>query len=87
MGLFRSILHFFIPRERALILTTFNQEQYFRAKARLASEGIPQRSKITGGTGSGGQGSHFRARSMVQHDLYVRKEDEHRAASVIHQAR
>lgn len=87
MSLFRSILYFFIPPERTLLFTTFDQEQYFRAKGQLAAEGIPHRSRITGGSGSGGHGGHYSTRNMVQHDLYVRKEDEHRAVAAIHQSR
>ncbi|WP_379162017.1 hypothetical protein [Paenibacillus sp. sgz5001063] len=84
MGLFKGILHFFIPSERTLVYTTFDQAQYFRAKGRLSAAGIPHRSKINGGTQAPGQRAFTGGNASVQHDFYVRKEDEHRAAQAIH---
>ncbi|MGN7761644.1 hypothetical protein [Paenibacillus sp. 22594] len=84
MGLFKGILHFFIPRERTLVFTTFDQAQYFRAKGRLTAAGIPHRSKINGGMQATVQRAQYGGKASVQHDLYVRKEDEYRAAHAIH---
>ncbi|QQZ60831.1 hypothetical protein JI735_31020 [Paenibacillus sonchi] len=84
MGLLKGILHFFIPRERTLVYTTFDQTQYFKIKGRLSAAGIPHRSKINGGMKALGQRAQYGGKATVQHDLYVRKEDEHRAAQVIH---
>ncbi|MHA6530740.1 putative signal transducing protein [Paenibacillus sp. BAC0078] len=83
MSFLKAILHFFIPRERTLLYTTFDQAQYFRAKGRLTSQGIPHRSKINGGMQALGQRALYSGKTSVQHDLYVRKEDEHRAAQAI----
>jgi hypothetical protein len=84
MGLLRGLLDFFIPRERTLLLTTFDQEQYFKVKNILLAEGIPHRSKIDGGMRDLHKRTQFGGKTMVQYELYIRKEDEHRALQNIH---
>ncbi len=84
MGFLKGILRFFISGERTLVYTTFDQTQYFKIKGRLKAAGIPHRSKINGGMKALGQRAQYGGKASVQHDLYVRKEDEYRAAKVIH---
>ncbi|MCE3202091.1 hypothetical protein [Paenibacillus sonchi] len=84
MGLLKGMLHFFISRERTLVYTTFDQAEYFKIKSRLSAAGIPHRSKINGGMKALGQRAQYGGKATVQHDLYVRKVDEHRAAQAIH---
>lgn len=81
--LFRVMLDFLIPRERTLLYTTFDQSQYFRAKGQLSAAGIPHRSKINGGMKALGQRVQYGGKPNIQHELYVRKEDEHRAMLAI----
>ncbi|MNO26789.1 hypothetical protein D3C76_166480 [compost metagenome] len=84
MGIFKGILHFFIPRERTLVYTTFDQAEYFKIKGRLTAAGIPHRSKINGGMQALGQRAQYGGKASVQYDLYVRREDEYRAAQAMH---
>ncbi|NUU62634.1 hypothetical protein [Paenibacillus agri] len=79
MSLLRSILDFFIPRERFLLYTTFDQMQYLKVKNHLLAEGIPHRSKIDGGSAGLNQRTRAGGRPNPKYELYVRKEDEHRA--------
>jgi hypothetical protein len=80
----KGIWHFFIPRERTLIYTTFDQGQYFRVKSRLSAAGVPHRSKMNGGMSATTQRAAFGGKATVQHELYVHKEDEHKALQAIH---
>jgi hypothetical protein len=84
MNLVKGIWHFFVPRERVAVYTTFDQGQYLKVKGLLAAAGIPHRSRINGGMKAAGQRVHYGGKANVQHDLYVRKEDEHRALQVMH---
>ena len=84
MGLLRGIWYFFIPRERTLLYTTFDQGQYFRMKGLLTAAGVPHRSKINGGMKAATHRAYYGGKTAVQHDLYVCKEDEHRALQAIH---
>lgn len=84
MSLLRSIWHFFVPRERTLVYTTFDQRQYFKVKGLLAAAGVRHRSRINGGMKATTQRANYGGKATVQHDLYVCKEDEHRALKAIH---
>lgn len=84
MGVLKSIWHFFIPRERTLVYTTFDQGQYYNVKGRLTAAGVPHRSRINGGMKAATQRAYYGGKATVQHDLYVSKEDEHRALKAIH---
>lgn len=86
MGWMRGIWHFFVPRERTLVYTTFDQSQYFRVKSRLAEAGIRHRSRMNGGMKAATQRAGFGGKVNVQHELFVRKEDEHRALGAIHKS-
>ncbi|MEK3878716.1 hypothetical protein [Paenibacillus sp. FSL M7-0420] len=86
MGLLRSIWHFFVPRERTLVYTTFDQGQYLQVKSRLAVAGIPHRSRMNGGMKATTQRAKFGGKVNVQYDLFVRKEAEHRALGAIHKS-
>ncbi|WP_340024581.1 hypothetical protein MHI24_05565 [Paenibacillus sp. FSL K6-1096] len=86
MSWLKGIWHFFVPQERTLVYTTFDQSQYFRVKSRLAAAGIPHRSRINGGMKAATQRGSFGGKAAVQHDLFVRKEDEHRALGAIHKS-
>lgn len=86
MGWMRGIWHFFVPRERTLVYTTFDQSQYFRVKSRLAAAGISHRSRINGGMKAATQRGGFGGKVTLHHDVFVRKEDEHRALGAIHQS-
>lgn len=86
MGLLRGFWHFFVPRERTLVYTTFDQGQYLRVKSRLAAAGIPHRSRINGGMKATTQRASFGGKITLQHDVFVRKEDEHRALGAIHKS-
>ncbi|MFC3745744.1 hypothetical protein [Paenibacillus sp. GCM10012306] len=83
MSLLRSILNFFIPRERTLLITTFDQVQYFKAKNSLLAEGIAHRSKIDGGSRGLNQRAAAGGRSNPIYEIYVREEDEHAALQAI----
>lgn len=83
MGLFKGIWHFFVSRERTLVYTTFDQGQYFRVKSRLAAAGLPHRSRINGGMRAVTQRANFGGKTAMQHDLFVRREDEHRALQAV----
>ncbi|MRN53530.1 hypothetical protein [Paenibacillus monticola] len=78
-----NILHFFIPRERTLIYTTFDQAQFFKVKGNLLAAGIRHRSKIEGGTRGTTHRAFTGGKLQQQHCLYVCKEDEHRALPFI----
>lgn len=75
----RGLLHFFIPRERTLFFSTFDQSQYFRVKSRLATAGIRHRSKINGGMRGATHRGHYGGNQAARHELFVSKEDKHRA--------
>lgn len=49
MAVWQNIWEFFFPRERILLVTTFDHDHYLRVKNILLSEGIPHRSRIKGG--------------------------------------
>ncbi|MBP2111375.1 hypothetical protein [Paenibacillus silagei] len=83
MGLLRGIWHVFVPRERTLVYTTFDQGQYLRVKSRLAEAGIPHRSRINGGMRETTRRANFGGKATIQHDLFVRKEDEHKALQAV----
>lgn len=83
MSLIKAILNFFVPRERTLLYTTYDQADFFRTKGCLSSEGIPHRSKINGGMRGLHQRTLYGGKASIQYDLYVRKEDEYRASQVI----
>lgn len=83
MGLLKSIWHLFVPRERTLVYTTFDQGQYFRVKSRLAAAGIPHRSRINGGMRAVTRRANIGGKTAMQHDLFVRMEDEHRALQAL----
>ncbi|WNS44372.1 hypothetical protein [Paenibacillus sp. MMS20-IR301] len=83
MKMLRGIWHFFIPRERILVYTTFDQGQYARVKGRLAAAGVPHRSRINGGMKALNQRARYGGKATIQYDLYVSKEDEHRAIQAI----
>ncbi|WP_342436330.1 hypothetical protein NSS79_23310 [Paenibacillus sp. FSL L8-0436] len=83
MGFLTGILHFFVPRERTLLFTTFDQAQYFRVKSRLTAAGIRHRSKINGGMRAATNRANYGGNLAVQHELFVSKKDEHRALKEI----
>lgn len=83
MGFLRGVLHFFIPRERTLVYTTFDQADYLKVKNFFLAAAIPHRSKIEGGMRELNRRAHIGGKTSVQYDLFVRKEDEHRALSAI----
>ncbi|MEC0241552.1 hypothetical protein P4H66_17175 [Paenibacillus dokdonensis] len=75
MGFLKSIWRFFVPRERTLIFTSFQQDDYARVKNRLQQSGISHRSRIV--NWDGGRGfSHTR---RMQYSIYVDKADENSA--------
>ncbi|MDF9840456.1 MULTISPECIES: hypothetical protein [unclassified Paenibacillus] len=83
MGFARSILHFFIPPERTLLYTTFDQREYFVIKNRLSVAGIRHRSKINGGMRVISSRNHYGGNMSSRHELFVSKEDEHNALKAI----
>lgn len=83
MGLVKSILHFFIPAERTLLLTTFDQVQYYRVKDRLIAAGIRHRSKINGGMREITRRAKYGGKMSSRYELFVSKEDEFEALEVI----
>ncbi|SET56700.1 hypothetical protein [Paenibacillus sp. NFR01] len=83
MSVLKSIWHFFIPSERTLILATFDQGQYFRVKQKLAAAGIPHRSRIGGGSRGTTHRAHYGGKTAVQHEIFVSRENEHRALEAL----
>ncbi|QSF43598.1 MULTISPECIES: putative signal transducing protein [Paenibacillus] len=83
MSLAKSILHFFLPQERTLLFTTFDQRQYFLIKNRLSAAGIRHRSKINGGMRVISSRNHYGGNMASRHELFVSKEDEYEALKVI----
>ncbi|CAM4504543.1 hypothetical protein [Paenibacillus typhae] len=83
MGFARSILHFFIPPERTLLYTTFDQKEYFVNKNRLSAAGIRHRSKINGGMRVISSRNYYGGNMASRHELFVSKEDELRALKAI----
>ncbi|MWV43576.1 hypothetical protein GRF59_08000 [Paenibacillus sp. HJL G12] len=76
MGILKSIWRFFVPRERTLIFTSFNSDEFVRMKNKLIQSGIPHRSKITNWANDHGGGLQPR---RMQYDIYVASEDENNA--------
>ncbi|MFF2909936.1 hypothetical protein [Paenibacillus sp. NPDC057934] len=62
-----------------MLYTTFDQMQYFKVKNHLLAESIPHRSKIDGGSRDLNRRTAAGGRPNPIYELYVRKEDEHRA--------
>ncbi|WP_342561954.1 hypothetical protein NST84_20240 [Paenibacillus sp. FSL R7-0345] len=83
MGIARSLLHFFIPPERTLLYTTFDQREYFVIKNRLSAAGIRHRSKINGGMRVISSRNHYGGNLSSRHELFVSKDDEQRAIKAI----
>lgn len=83
MNLAKSILHFLIPPERTLLLTTFDQAQYYKVKGRLVAAGIRHRSKINGGMRGVSHRNYYGGKMSSRYELFVSKEDEHKALKVI----
>ncbi|AIQ48309.1 hypothetical protein R70723_22125 [Paenibacillus sp. FSL R7-0273] len=83
MNVARSILRFFIPPERTLLYTSFDQREYFAVKNRLSAAGIRHRSKINGGMRAVSSRSQFGGNAASRHELFVCKEDEYRALKAI----
>ena len=83
MSFLKGVLHFFIPRERTLVYTTFDQADYLKVKSNLIAAAIPHRTRIEGGSRDMTRRTHIGGGLSVQHDLFVSKEDEHRALMAI----
>lgn len=83
MAVWQNIWEFFFPRERILLVTTFDHDHYLRVKNILLSEGIPHRSRIKGGMRGRGQPHMLGGRFQHEYELYVRREDERRAAEAV----
>ena len=83
MNLANSVLQFFIPPERTLLFTTFDQAQYYRVKGRLIAGGVRHRSKINGGMRGVTHRAQYGGNMASRYELFVSKEDEHKALKVI----
>ncbi|MNN34343.1 hypothetical protein D3C81_1481470 [compost metagenome] len=83
MGLVKSILHFFIPPERTMLLTTYDQVQYYRVKDHLNAAGIRHRSKVGGGMREVSRRAKYGGNMSQRYELFVSKEDESKALKVI----
>lgn len=83
MDFLRGLLHVFIPRERTLLLTTFDHSLFIGAKSRLAAAGIRHRSKINGGMRVPLNRAHYGGNPAAQYEIFVGREDEHRALQEI----
>lgn len=78
MGLFRSLF----SKYKLLVYTAFGHEEYFRIAARLDAHGVRFR---TEGHDNSHRGMGFSPRvNNPQYDIYVAKEDEHKAIAAIH---
>ncbi|WP_042202987.1 hypothetical protein [Paenibacillus camerounensis] len=87
MGIARSILQFFIPPERTLLYTTFDQREYYVIKNRLSTAGIRHRSRINGGMRAGSSRKYYGGSLSSRHELFVSREDEYRALQAIQKQR
>ncbi|WP_157261255.1 hypothetical protein [Paenibacillus wynnii] len=52
MRFLKGIFRFFVPAERTLLFTTFDQAQYFKMKSAIIAAGISHRTKIKGEVGN-----------------------------------
>lgn len=64
------------------IYTAFGNEAYFQAVGKLRSHGVPFRARSHPDTHASNQ--YFPRTELVQFDIYVKLEDEHRAQAAIH---
>jgi hypothetical protein len=69
---------------RCLIYTALNHDDYFKVTGRLHSTGIKYNAKVRMNSGQHTSSSFSTAHDYTQYDIYVSKEDEHRAQHAIH---
>ncbi len=71
---------------RKLVYSCFGHEKYFAAVSKLSAAGINFRTRfINNNRTMGGHYSFSTAMDRtVQYDIYVKKEDEHKALQAIH---
>jgi len=78
-ALFVSLLQLFFNRKWQLFYTAFGHDDYFMIIAKLKAAGIKYKSKtpvnFRGDT---------RFKDDTQYDIFVKKEEEHRAQAAIH---
>lgn len=79
----KSVIHylfdFLFSKQRCLIFTSFNLDDYFKVISKLNSSAISHRTKSRNIDQVGTTwGKHF-----IQYDVYVKKEDEYKAQQAI----
>lgn len=78
-----NLISTFFSKYKCLIYTSFGCEDYFKVSNKLASAGIPFRTRTY--NNSYNSSSPFLGRvDNTQYDIYVRYEDEHKAQQAIH---
>ncbi len=81
MGIFRSLF----SKYKYLIYTAFGSRNYSEAAYKLKQHEIPFETVIIRNQNAGGNFSnHLSNTELTQYDIYVRKEDQQNAQSVIH---
>lgn len=73
---------------RVLIYTTFGHQKYFKIAGKLSAAGISYTTKSRNNNlFRGGHGTFMSSRDTnVQYDIYVKKEDKHKAQRAIHKS-
>ncbi|MYL48198.1 hypothetical protein GLV98_01825 [Halobacillus litoralis] len=78
-----NVLSYILSNKKALIYTTFIQEEYYKAASKLSAEGVEYRVATLSNTPSVGSPAH-RYDYNVEFKFYVRKVDRHKAEEAIH---
>ncbi|GEN34093.1 MULTISPECIES: hypothetical protein [Aneurinibacillus] len=69
---------------RCLVYTAFNNNDYFKATSRLRAAGIKYDIKIRLNSGYPSPSGYSTSHDYTQYDIYVKKEEEHKAQRAIH---
>jgi len=78
-----DLLYCIFSKKKCLVYTSFGTEDYSRAIGKLQNAGISYRTRFISNSSS--RQNHYVGRSTnTQYDIFVKKEDEHRALGAIH---
>jgi len=78
-----DLLYFIFSKKKCLVYTAFGSSDYSKVIGKLQNSGIPYRTRIISNNSS--RHNHYVGRTInTQYDIFVKKEDEHRALNAIH---
>ncbi|WCN38635.1 hypothetical protein [Aneurinibacillus uraniidurans] len=71
-------------KNRCLVYTALNHDDYFKIVARLKSAGISYAVKTPSNSGYPTPSGYSTSHDYTQYDIYVKKENQHKAQQAIH---